>query len=261
MPFLVNGEPHLENIDLSQEEFYTLLNEQATVSTSQPSIGDLSELWENILKDYEYIVHIPMSSGLSQSYATAKMLAKDYDGKVIVVDNHRISITMRESVMDAVKLRAQGKSAVEIKEYLEATAPDSSIYIVVDTMKYLKKGGRVTPAAAAISSILKLKPVLQIHGEKLDKYALTRGSLKAKETLKNAIKNDLETVFAKYVENGEMCVSFAYTDNKEEVEAFAKEFQTLMPNVPVHFCDPLALSVACHIGPGAIGFACCRFIK
>ncbi|MBR1974930.1 MAG: DegV family protein [Clostridia bacterium] len=261
MPFLVNGEPHFENIDLSQEKFYSFLEGDASVSTSQPSIGDLSDFWTDILKNYDSIVHIPMSSGLSQACATAIMLAKDFGSKVTVVDNHRISITMKESVMDAVKLREQGKNPSEIKEYLEKTAADSSIYIAVDTMKYLKKGGRVTPAAAAIGSILKLKPVLQIHGEKLDKYALTRGNVKAKEALKTAMKNDLETVFKKYVDNGEMCISVAYSDNKEEVEAFAKEFQALMPNVPFHFCDPLSLSVACHIGPGAIGFACSRFVK
>lgn len=213
------------------------------------------------MKDYDELVHIPMSSGLSQSYASASTLAQDYKGRVIVIDNHRISVTLKDSIYDAIVLRNAGKSGAEIKEYLEKTAHDSSIYIAVDTMKYLKKGGRVTPAAAMIGTILKLKPILQIHGERLDKYALARGSAKAKEILKSALKNDLETVYAKYVENGEMAISVAYTDNKEEGLAFAEELKTMFPNVPLRFCDPLSLSVACHIGTGALGVTCTRILK
>ena len=261
MPFLINDEPYFENINLSQEEFFDLLAKQASVSTSQPSPGDLIEFWENVLKDHDELVHIPMSSGLSQACATATNLAQDFGGRVHVVDNHRISITQKESVYDAVKLREMGKNAVDIKEYLEKTAAISSVYVAVDTMKYLKKGGRVTPAAAMIGTILKLKPILQIHGERLDKYALARGSAKAKETLKAALKNDLENTFAKYVEAGEMAISLAYTDNKDEVLQFADEIRALYPNVPVHFCDALSLSVACHIGTGAIGLACAKTIK
>lgn len=261
MPFLINGEPYFENINLSQEQFYALLAQQATVSTSQPSPGDLTELWDTILKDYDELVHIPMSSGLSQSCATATGLAQSYEGRVQVVDNHRISVTMKESVYDALKLREAGKSAAEIKEYLEQTSASSSIYIAVDTMKYLKKGGRVTPAAAMIGTILKLKPILQIHGERLDKYALSRGSAKAKETLKGALKNDLETTFAKYVEKGEMTISLAYTDNKDEAIQFAEEVKTMFPHVPFRFCDPLSLSVSCHIGTGALGLTCTRILK
>ena len=261
MPFLINGDPYFENINLSQEEFYVLLANQASVSTSQPSPGDLAELWDNILQDHDELVHIPMSSGLSQSCATAMSLAQDYNGKVHVVDNHRISVTQKESVCDALKLREMGKSAAEIKEYLEKTAAASSIYIAVDTMKYLKKGGRVTPAAAMIGTILKLKPILQIHGERLDKYVLARGSVKAKEILKAAVKSDLETTFAKYVEKGEMTISLAYTDNKDEAMQFAEEIKTMFPNIPFRFCEPLSLSVACHIGTGAIGLTCTRILK
>ena len=261
MPFLINGDPYFENINLSQEEFYVLLANQASVSTSQPSPGDLTELWDNILQDHDELVHIPMSSGLSQSCATAMSLAQDYNGKVHVVDNHRISVTQKESVCDALKLREMGKSAAEIKEYLEKTAATSSIYIAVDTMKYLKKGGRVTPAAAMIGTILKLKPILQIHGERLDKYVLARGSVKAKEILKAAVKSDLETTFAKYVEKGEMTISLAYTDNKDEAMQFAEEIKTMFPNIPFRFCEPLSLSVACHIGTGAIGLTCTRILK
>lgn len=261
MPFLVNDEPYLENINLSQAEFYSLLDMQANVSTSQPSPGDVMELWEKLLKEYDELVHIPMSSGLSQSCATATTLAKDFGGSVQVVDNHRISVTLRESVCDAIKLREQGKSAAEIKEYLEKTGGQSSIYIAVDTMKYLKKGGRVTPVAAAIGSILKIKPVLQIHGEKLDKYALARGTAKAKEIMKAAIKADLEGSFAKYVEKGEMTLSVAHTNNEEEIKKFIEELKTAFPNIPIRFCEPLSLSVSCHIGPGAIAVSCNRIIK
>ena len=260
MPCLINDTDYFEGINLSYEDFYKLLAEDASVSTSQPSIGNLSEFWEDILKDYDEIIHIPMSSGLSQSFATAENLAKDFDGRVLVVDNRRISITMKESVYDAVKLREQGKSAAEIKEYLIQTAADSAIYIAVDTMKYLKKGGRVTPAAAMIGSILKIKPVLQIHGEKLDRYMLARGNIKAREILKEALKKELETTFAEYTARGEMCVSVAYTDNPAEAEKFIAEFKAMLPDIPLHFNDPLPLSVSCHIGPGALGVSCARFI-
>lgn len=261
MPFLINDEDYFENINLSQEEFYKLLSADANVSTSQPSIGDLGDFWTNILKDYDEIVHIPMSSGLSNSCATATNLANDFGGRVYVVDNHRVSISLKESVYDAVKLREAGKTAAEIKNYLVNTSADSSIYIAVDTMKFLKKGGRVTPAAAMIGSILKIKPILQIHGEKLDKYMLARGSIKAREILKEALKKDLEGKFAEYTIKGEMCVSVAYTDNPAEAEKFMAEFQEMMPDIPVHFNDPLPLSVTCHIGPGALGVACTRFMK
>lgn len=261
MPFLANGESYFENINLSQEQFYRLLAENASVSTSQPSIGDLGDLWTKVLEDYDEIVHIPMSSGLSQSCATARILAKDYNGRVFVADNHRVSVTLKESVFDAIALREQGLGGREIKAYLEKTAAESVIYIAVDTMKHLKKGGRVTPAAAMIGSILKIKPVLQILGEKLDKFALARGNQKAKECIKNAIKSDLTNRFASAIEKGEVEICFAYTDNKDEVLAFAEEMKTLFPSVPVRFIDPLPLSIACHIGSGAIGVTCSRVIK
>ncbi len=261
MPFLVNSKPHFENIDLSQEQFYELLAQNASVSTSQPSIGDLTTFWEEILKDYDEIVHIPMSSGLSQSCATAKMLTKDFNGKVFVVDNRRISVTLKESIFDAVKLREKGYDGQAISEYLEKSGSESSIYIAVDTMKYLKKGGRVTPAAAAIGTILRLKPVLQIQGERLDKFAIARGLLKAKETMKTAIKNDLETRFKEFVKSGEMTISVAHTNTPAEAKAFAEELKSLFPNIPFRFCDPLSLSVSCHIGPGALAVAISRIIK
>ena len=261
MPILINGELRFENIDLSQEQFYELLAADATVSTSQPSTGDLAEFWTDLLKEYDEIVHVPMSSGLSQSCSTAEVLSRDFNGKVFIVDNRRISVTLKESIFDAMKLREQGKTASEIKTYLEETSADSSIYIAVDTMKYLKKGGRVTPAAAAIGTILKLKPVLQIHGGRLDKYALTRGLLKAKEAMKTAIANDLTTKFKAYAENGELVFSVAHTNDEQEAELFSYELKNLFPNIPFRFCDPLSLSVSCHIGPGSIAVTLSRIVK
>lgn len=261
MPFLVNGEPYFENINLTQERFYELLEEQASVSTSQPSVGDLTDLWTDVLKDYDELLHIPMSSGLSNSCATATTLAKDFDGRVHVVDNHRISVSLKHSIFDAVKLREQGLSAKQIKEELEKNGGCGSIYITVDSMKYLKKGGRVTPAAAMIGTILKIKPILQIHGEKLDKFALPRNSIKAREILKETLKKDLETAYAKYVEAGEMTISIAHTNNETQAIAFAEDLKKLFPNIPVCFIDPLSLSVACHIGPGSLGVAITRIVK
>ena len=263
MPFLIDGECYFENVNLTQESFYQKLAANAEVSTSQPSVGELTEFWSGLLKDFDEIVHIPMSSGLSQACASATALSHspEYEGKVYVVDNHRISVTMKESVYDAAKLRDQGKTAAEIKAYLEETSGCSSIYIAVDTMKYLKKGGRVTPAAAMIGTILKIKPILQIHGEKLDKYALARGNQKAKELMKAAMKKDLETFLAPYVENGELALYVAHTDNETEAKAFSEELKVLFPNIPVTYCDRLSLSVSCHIGPGSLAIACARFVK
>lgn len=261
MPFLIDGAPYYENINLTQDEFYVLLNKQATVSTSQPSPADITEFWTEILKEYDEIVHIPMSSGLSQSCASAAITAQDFNGKVHVVDNRRISVTLKESVFNALALRKQGKSAAEIKDYLVETAGDSSIYIAVDTMKYLKKGGRVTPAAAMIGSILKIKPILQIQGAKLDRFALAKSISKAKETMKNAMKHDLTTRFSTLVESGEIGLSVAHTNNPAEAERFLEEIKTQFPSVPIRYCDALSLSVSCHIGPGALAIAASRIVK
>ena len=261
MPFLIDGEPYFENVNLTQYGFYQLLENNANVSTSQPSVGELTDFWTNVLKEYDEIVHIPMSSGLSKSCENASRLAEDFEGRVFVVDNRRISVTLKQSVIDATVLRDGGMSASEIKEYLESHAADSSIYIAVDTMKYLKKGGRVTPAAAAIATVLKIKPVLSIRGEKLDKYALTRTPQKAKDAMKLAMKKDMETTFASFVDNGEMVLYVAHTNSPEEAEKFAAEVRAFFPNIPVTFCDPLSLSVSCHIGPGALAIACARVAK
>ena len=261
MPFLINGEPYFENMNLSQSEFYRLLANNANVSTSQPSIGDLADFWTEILENYDSIVYIPMSSGLSQSCATATNIANEFNGRVFVVDNRRISVTQKNSVLDALILREQGKTAEEIVEHLTQTAEQSSIYIAVDTMKYLKKGGRVTPAAAMIGSILKIKPVLQLQGQRLDKFALARSLQKAKDTMKAAIKTDLETRFAEFLKAGEMILDVAYTENDTEALLFVEELKTAFPLLTIRHCDPLPLSVSCHIGSGALAVAATHILK
>lgn len=257
MPFYINEKMYLEGITLSQEEFYKRLTQDEPISTSQPNPGEVCGLWDTLLKDYDEIVHIPMSSGLSASCETAMGLARDYDGKVQVVDNQRISVTQRQSVLDAIALAKAGKSAAEIKNILEDEKLESSIYITLETLKYLKRGGRITPAAAAIGTVLNLKPVLQIQGEKLDAYSKVRGKKQAKRVMLKAMKEDLEKRFAKYVQSGEMCLEIAYTGTKDEAEEFKKEVQELFPGYDIQM-DPLSLSVACHIGDGALAIACAK---
>ncbi len=261
MPFLIDGEEFFEDVNLTQAEFYEHLKQDASVSTSQPAVGNVTEFWDELLTNHDEIVHIPMSSGLSESCHTAEALSKEYGGRVHVVDNQRISITQRQSVYDALTLAKQGKSAAEIKEILLKTKFDSSIYISLDTLKYLKKGGRLTPAAALIGSILKIKPVLQIQGEKLDAFKKVQTLKKAKEVMIEALKNDFETRFKELAENNEMQISVAHTENYDEAQIFAEELQKSFPNVPIAFIDPLSLSVSCHIGPGALACACARVIK
>lgn len=258
MPFTIDGEEYFEDISLSQDEFYKKLTDNADISTSQPSIGSVTELWDNLLLKYDQIVHIPMSSSLSMTCETAKNFSKDYNGKVQVIDNQRISVTLKQSVIDALEMAREGKSAEEIKEYLENTRRDSSIYIMVNTLKYLKKGGRVTPAAAAIGTLLKIKPVLQIQGGKLDQFAKVLNEKVAKLKMINAIKKDLKDRFSQYVENNEMLLFVAYTNCKDKALIFADEIRKEIPNVPLVYVDPLSLSVACHIGDGAIAVACAR---
>lgn len=257
MPFYINEVMYLEGITLSQDEFYERLQKDETISTSQPSPGEVCGMWDNLLKEYDEIVHIPMSSGLSASCETAMGLARDYDGKVQVVDNQRISVTQRQSVLDAIALAEAGKNASEIREILEAEKLESSIYITLETLKYLKRGGRITPAAAAIGTVLNLKPVLQIQGDKLDAYSKVRGKKQAKRVMLKAMKEDMDTRFAEYVKKGEMCLQMAYTGNKEEAEEFKKEVQEMFPELEIHM-DPLSLSVACHIGHGALAVACSK---
>ena len=253
MPFYIDGELFLGDITLTQEAFYEKLASDCEISTSQPAPGEVMEFWDKLLKEYDEIVHIPMSSGLSSTCETAIMLSKDYDGKVEVVNNQRISVTQKTSVLDAVRLAKAGKSALEIKESLEAEKLEASIYITVDTLKYLKKGGRITPAAAAIGTVLNLKPVLQIQGEKLDAFAKVRGWKQAKKTMLDAMEKDLLHRFG----GKKMSLLAAYTCSAEEAKSWKEELEDRFPNYTIDM-DPLSLSVACHIGPGALAVACAK---
>lgn len=260
MPFYINETLYLEGITLTQEEFYERLKNDEPISTSQPSPAEVCGLWDMLLKENDEIVHIPMSSGLSNSCETAMGLARDYDGKVQVIDNQRISVTQYQSVADALALRDAGKSAAEIKEVLEAEKLESSIYITLETLKYLKKGGRITPAAAAIGTVLNLKPVLQIQGEKLDAYAKVRGKKQAKRVMLKAAQEDMQERFAEYEKEGLMCIESAYTGNPEEAEEFKKEIEAAFPGHEVRMA-PLSLSIACHIGYGALAIGCTKKVK
>lgn len=258
MPFFINGETLYEDIDLTQEDFYKRLSENADITTSMPLVGNVTDTWDELLKEYDEIVHIPMSSGLSGSCQTAYMLSQDYDGKVQVVDNQRISVTQRQSVMDAIALAEKGLSAEEIKNILERDKKESSIYIMVDTLYYLKKGGRITPAAAALGTLLKLKPVLQIQGEKLDAFAKARTVKQAKNMMIEAMKNDFANRFQD-PEGKNMHLEMAYTYDLETAEAFKAEVQEAFPGMDI-VLNPLSLSVSCHIGPGALAVACSKKI-
>ena len=255
MPFLVDGKLYFEDVDMNKEQFYHFLENDADLSTSQPSPGDVMDLWDKLLKEYDEIVHIPMSSGLSASCSTAMGLARDYDGKVQVVDNQRISVTMQQSVMDAKHLAAAGKSAAQIKEILEKEALESSIYLMVDTLKYLKKGGRITPAAALLGSALNLKPILQIQGDKLDAYKKVRGVKAAKKNMLEAMKKDVEGRFSYYVAKGQLKLHVAYTTDEETARQWKEEVQSMFPDIAISRIDPLSFSVTCHTGPGVLAIA------
>lgn len=255
MPFLVDGKLYFEDVDMNKEQFYHFLENDADLSTSQPSPGDVMDLWDKLLKEYDEIVHIPMSSGLSASCSTAMGLARDYDGKVQVVDNQRISVTMQQSVMDAKHLAAAGKSAAQIKEILEKEALESSIYLMVDTLKYLKKGGRITPAAALLGSALNLKPILQIQGDKLDAYKKVRGVKAAKKNMLEAMKKDVEGRFSDYVAKGQLKLHVAYTTDEETARQWKEEVQSVFPDIIISRMDSLSFSVTCHTGPGVLAIA------
>lgn len=255
MPFLVDGKLYFEDVDMNKEQFYHFLENDADLSTSQPSPGDVMDLWDKLLKEYDEIVHIPMSSGLSASCSTAMGLARDYDGKVQVVDNQRISVTMQQSVMDAKHLAAAGKSAAQIKEILEKEALESSIYLMVDTLKYLKKGGRITPSAALLGSALNLKPILQIQGDKLDAYKKVRGVKAAKKNMLEAMKKDVEGRFSDYVTKGQLKLHVAYTTDEETAKQWKEEVQNMFPDIAITRMDPLSFSVTCHTGPGVLAIA------
>ena len=259
MPFTIDGKEYFEGISLTQEEFYEYLKNDADIATSQPSPESVLNLWKELLKEYDEVLHIPMSSGLSGSCQTAIALADDFDGRVQVVNNHRISITQRRAVEDAVRLAEEGKSAREIRAILEETKLESSIYITVATLKYLKKGGRITPAVAAIGTMLRLKPVLTIQGERLDSFSKARTMRQARQTMIDAIKNDIEKRFGGLGARG-VYLDIAHTNNYEEAEDFKAEVEAAFPGYQVGFVDALSLSVSCHIGDGALALAATKIL-
>lgn len=259
MPFMISEKTYFEDIDLSQEEFFSRLEDGDDISTSQPSPDTVMSLWEELLKSYDEIVHIPMSSGLSSSCSTALALSNDYDGRIQVVNNQRISVTQRQSVLDAIQLAKSGKSALEIREYLEQVKYDSTIYIMLDTLKYLKKGGRITPAAAALGTLLKLKPVLQIQGEKLDAFAKARTVKQAKTIMMDAIKNDMANRFNDDGTQNKVWLQIAHSNNEDAAKKLKEELQEIYPDYSIHI-DPLSLSVSCHVGPGTLAIACSKKI-
>lgn len=257
MPFVIEGKTYYEDISLTQEQFYERLGQKADVSTSQPSVEDVLNGWEEELKEADQLVYIPMSSGLSGSCDTAVMLAQDFDGRVQVVNNQRISVTQRQSVMDALALAESGKDAGQIREILEKEKMESSIYIMLETLYYLKKGGRVTPAAAALGTALRLKPVLQIQGEKLDAFTIARTKKQGVSKMTAAIEADIQNRFGG-IENVHLEV--AHTANEKAAEEFVRELQAHFGTDDI-VCNPLSLSISCHIGPGALAVACSKIIS
>lgn len=258
MPFMIDGETYYEDITLTREQFYQRLKDNADIATSQPTPDSILKMWDGLLKEYDQIIHIPMSSGLSGSCSTAMVLAgeDEYEGKVFVVDNRRISVTQYQSVKDAQMLAAMGMDGAQIKKRLEETAADSVIFITVDTLKYLKKGGRITPAAAALGTLLKIKPVLIILGEKLDSFAKARTMKQAKTMMMNAIQKELdERLHDSECRNCHLAI--AHTDNEEAALEFKKEVEERFPNADVYMA-PLSLSIACHIGPGSLAVTATR---
>ena len=261
MPFIIDGKQYFEGKDISYRQFFEFLDNGAEVSTSQPSPADLKASFDKLLDEYDELVFIPMSSGLSGTCQTASMLADDYDGKVQVVNNQRISVTMRQSVEDAKALADKGYDAAQIKEILEREKFSSSIYITVQTLKYLKKGGRITPAAAAIGTLLKIKPVLQIQGEKLDSFAKVRGMSQAKTAMLKAVQNDIETRFADFHKEGKIRVHASHTLFEDD-PAHDEWINLVKETFPDYYAgqDPLSMSIACHIGYGSLAVTATGYI-
>ena len=257
MPFTIDDQTYYEDINLTHEEFFEKQLNGAEIFTSQPVVGNVKELWDQILKDYDEIVHIPMSSGLSGSCQTACMLAQEYDNRVFVVDSQRISVTQKYDVIDAKRMADEGKSGQEIYDILTENKLNASIYITVNTLDYLKKGGRITPAAALLGGMLKIKPILQIQGEKLDSFAKTRTMARGTKIMKEAIAKDIKERFDDDYHNVHICVAYTY-DEAPALE-FKKELEELYPGENI-ICDPLSLSVSCHIGPHSLAIAICKKI-
>ena len=258
MPFTIGEETYYEGINLSREDFYAKMESGANIATSQPSPSDVMSIWDKALKTHDEVVYIPMSSGLSGSCQSARMLADDYDGKVQVVNNQRISVTQKRSVLDALELAETGMSAAQIREELERVKYKSSIYIMLDTLYYLKKGGRITPAAAAVGTLLRIKPVLQIKGERLDAFSKARTMNQGKNIMINAMKHDIETLYGG-TDKDNVWLYAVHGNVPDQFAEFSQEVRAAFPGIRVQD-DVLSLSIACHIGPGALAIACSKKI-
>ena len=256
MPFYIDGKLCYEDVDLTREDFFDALDRDADVTTSQPSPASMTEIWDRVLEDHEFVLHFPMSSGLSGTCATATALAADYGGRVRVIDNKRISVPQRFAINDAIAMIDAGADADEITEVMMREAAEASVYITVDTLKYLKKGGRITAAGAALGTVLGIKPVLQIQGDKLDAFAKVRGMKAAKRAMLEALEDDINGRFAGH----KVRVAAAYTCSDEEADEWKREIEEHFLGHRVT-ADPLSLSIACHIGRGAVGIGCSRVVE
>lgn len=260
MPFSINGKDFLEDVTLSRKKFFERLIEGAEVSTSQPSPADVTGIWNKALAEFEEIVYIPISSGLSGACMTAMALSggKSYQGKVFVVDNGRVSTPMRRSVMDALELVQEGYGAAQIKQMLEAAKARMQIYVAVDTLEYLRKGGRISRTTAAIGTVMNIKPVLKFDIGALDTYKKCRGFGLAKKAMIEAMRHDLETVYAEEMAKGEVYLLAASSASDEVTAKWVQEIEAAFPGMEV-LCDNLALGISCHIGPNGLGIGCsCR---
>ena len=258
-PIIIDGEQYYQDVDLTQDEFYTALRGGSRVSTAQPSIYSVGEFWREILKEYDYIIHAPLSSSLSEAYYQMKKLAEtEFGGKVFVIDNKRVSITLRQSVLDAKKMADEGKAPEEIAEWLEQTKVQASIYLTVPTLEYLKRSGRLSATTAFFGSLMNIKPILQIQGEKIEQFKKVCKMSDAKAAMIQAVKNDLYDKFKEQTMQGKMGIGIAHTDNLAAAEKFKEEVLPQFPDVPFVKLDALNLSVAAHIGPGVLAFGCTR---
>lgn len=260
MSFDIDGKVYYEGMNLTDKQFFEMQDNDSEIRTSAPSPGEVLTLWEKVLEDYDQLVYIPLTSGLSSSCSTAVVLSQHYEGRVLVADNHRVSVPLRQAVLDAVNMVEEGKTAEEIHAYLEKDALNSSIYITLNTLQHLKKGGRLTPAAAAIGEVLGIKPVLQIQGGSLDVYSKCRGLLQAKKKMLKAIENDMATRFADDVKSGNIALEVAYSGDIENAMAWKAEVENHFPGYEIQM-DPLALNICCHTGAGALGIGCTRKYK
>ena len=255
MPFTINQKDYLEDIDLTREHFFEMLEQGATVSTSQPSLGEIVKQFDRLLEEYDEILYMPMSSGLSGSYQSAKMLSEEYHGRVQVVNNQRISATLEEDVYDAIVYAKQGKTAAEIAQILEDNRFNCCIYITVDTLTYLKRGGRITPAVATLGNLLKIKPIMNIDGGKLDLFSKSRTLSKAEKIMIDAVRNDIETRIDPNGHGNNVKIEIAHANCPEEAESLKAKLMAAFPGHEINII-PLALSICCHTGPGALGCGC-----